>query len=87
MASNFLFLCMECLLRQPWNVENTATGEAASFNSEKLMDLTKVAEKRAVESNTTAVEETFLVVLPRWRHKEDRCLAAKEKELQSWDEF
>ena len=73
-----------------WNMENVVTGEAASFDTEQLKDLTKVAETRQLESNkeaTTMVEETFLVTLPRWRHKEERCIAAKEKELQNWVDF
>ena len=47
----------------------------------------KIADKQAVEPSTAIMEETFLVALPRWRHKEDRCLAAKDKELKSWDDF
>ena len=73
-----------------WNMENVVTGEAASFDTEQLKELTKVAEKMQIESNkeaTTMVEETFIVTLPRLRHKEERCIAAKEKELQNWDDF
>ena len=33
------------------------------------------------------MEQAFLTVLPRWQHKEPRCLVAKEKELKCWDDF
>ena len=30
---------------------------------------------------------SILTAIPRWQHKEPRCIAAKEKELNCWDEF
>ena len=45
-----------------WNIENTNTGEAASYNSKVLKDPRKVADEQVMEENP---EETFLVVLPR----------------------
>ena len=71
-------------LKYWWNVENIETGEPASFETDKLESLKKVADQEHIEEN---VENVFLVTLPRWQHNEPRCKAAKEKELQSWEDF
>ena len=66
-------------------MENRATGEIASFDTEKLEELTKIADNN--EEEPINIEQAFLTVLPRWQHGEQRCIDAKEKELQCWDEF
>ena len=60
--------------------------DSASFDLEKVKDL----ERIPTEENTSkpgSQEEVFFVILPRWQHKEERCLEAKEKELKNWDDF
>ena len=40
-----------------------------------------------IETTGEQVEETFVVVIPKWRHHKQRCWEAKEKELRSWEDF
>ena len=68
-----------------WNMENKETGEPACFDSAVLDEMKKVSETNDIGG--TCVEQAFLTVLPRWQHKEPRCLVAKEKELKCWDDF
>ena len=68
-----------------WNMENKDTGESACFNSAELEGLARVSEND--EDERVPVEQALLTVLPRWQHKDTRCVAAKEKELKCWDDF
>ena len=64
-----------------WNIQNLEDGEAESYDTERLDCLDKVADE------SVPTEEAYVVVIPRWRHAESRCIRAKEKELASWKEF
>ena len=65
-----------------WNIHNNETGEEQSYDTEKFESVRKI--RVADDEN---IEEVFVVQIPRYLHNEPRCLEAKEKELNSWDEF
>ena len=68
--------------RNWWNVKNVKTGHiqaedlGSSSTVQKLPDVVEEEENR-----------TFVMTIPRHLHSEMRCKEAKEKELNSWDEF
>ena len=33
------------------------------------------------------MQQAFLTIIPRWQHKDARCMCAKEKVLNCWSEF
>lgn len=65
-----------------WNIHNNETGEEKSYDTDKFVTIEKVHDP-ALENT----EQVFVVHIPRFLHKEQKCVDAKEKELSSWDEF
>ena len=66
-----------------WNGKTVNTGLSKSLNSESLIDLSKVDH---IESSKDK-EESFIVVISRYRHSEDACVAANERELLDWERW
>ena len=67
-----------------WNVQNTETGHISVENAEEFSDIEKELHEEPVEDRSE--ELTFAVNIPRWRHREPACMAAKMKELDKFDE-
>ena len=68
-----------------WNVEVQNSGEVKSINTAAVKDLLKVDG----DTYTDIIENVHALVvsIPRHLHNEPECIAAKEKELQNWDDF
>ena len=67
-----------------WNVQNSESGHISVENAEEFSDIEKeVHEELTIDNNE---ELTFVVNLPRWRHREPACVEAKLKELDKFDE-
>ena len=66
-----------------WNMKNIETGH------ERAEDLsTKLFVERIVDEDSTNQDNiVYVVQIPRYRHHEKVCLEAKNKEIESWDEF
>ena len=68
-----------------WNLRNTKTGhiEPEDFNSLKDIQRVSVNSVEKKEDEDTV----YVVNIPRYRHSEEACKQAKEKELASWEEY
>ena len=64
-----------------WNIK-TDNGEQRSYDSSQFSSVQKITEEI-----TPQVETAFVVQIPRYLHNDPKCMQAKLKELDSWDEF
>ena len=62
-----------------WNIQ-TSSGDVKSVDMSRMVDL-----KRAEEESQ--IMDTLVVTVPRYMHSEPECVAAKEKELENWEQF
>ena len=49
----------------------------ASYDKSAFQEMEKIVA--GIETTGEQVEETFVVVIPKWRHHEQRCWEAKER--------
>ena len=66
-----------------WNLSNNESGhiEALDMGSVDILEI-KVPEKKDPPE-----DNTYVVGVPRYRHGEQICLDAKDREFESWDNF
>ena len=64
-----------------WNVENVESGHIQGENLGDVKQLEKVTP------NADVNDDVYVVQIPRYRHHENCCKTAKEKELNSWDDY
>ena len=66
-----------------WNITNRDSGVTNSFDSSKFKFLQKIDKLEG----DNEVQKVFVVQIPRYLHSDPKCVQAKAKELESWDEF
>ena len=66
-----------------WSVTDSETNHTEPVNLEEVTNM-----ERLLVDNTENVDvETFVTIIPRWRHGERTCVEAKQKELGQFDDF
>ena len=70
-----------------WNVQNTVTGHIEPEDLGNLSSLEKVMTDESNGAEENVENEVFITAIPRYRHNEEGCKAAKEKEFDSWDKY
>lgn len=67
-----------------WNLSNVVTGhiEAVDMGKVEITDI--VGTEKSLEKPE---ENVYVVGIPRYRHSEQACIDAKDKEFKSWDEY
>ena len=69
-----------------WNLKNIKTGHIEPEDFSSLKNIQKV-EPTNPEDKKGNEDNVYVVNIPRYRHCEEACKQAKEKELASWDEY
>ena len=67
-----------------WNICNDENGEINHYDTSEFQLLERIETQN---EDTEDVEQVFVVTVPRYLHNNRRCMEAKEKELDNWDEF
>ena len=70
-----------------WNVQNITTGHIEAEDLEKVASLERVIIDDNEIASEAVEDEIFITSIPRYRHNEEGCKAAKMTELDSWDEY
>ena len=83
-----------------WNLQNVNTGHKSCENFDDVHkyevvegnkdDGEEISNDNAGNNSVTGSEDVncvFVTTIPRYRHYEEACKAAKEKELDSWDQY
>ena len=65
-----------------WNLSNTETGHVEAIDLGDVDILSNVSDQHEFNE-----ESVYVVCIPRYRHQEEVCKQAKEKELNSWDHY
>ena len=66
-----------------WNIDPGTGEESRCWDTSEFQMLRRAPDG----DNAVHTEEVFVVQIPRYLHNDKKCVAAKEKELASWDEF
>ena len=68
-----------------WNIQNSVTGH---IQPEDFGDMHAV-EKVTIDQEIPETVETnvYITTIPRYRHQEEGCKTAKQKELDLWDKY
>ena len=66
-----------------WNITNRDSGVTKYFDSSKFTSLQKIDKP----ADDVEIQNVFVVQIPRYLHNDPKCVEAKGKELDSWDEF
>ena len=66
-----------------WNLSNNESGhiEALDLGNVDILEIVAPGKTDAPEENT------YVVGIPRYRHGEQACMDAKDKEFESWDNY
>ena len=67
-----------------YNVKNLETGHEKSYDFGKIHSVQKVNESAPKSGEG---DNVYVVQIPRYRHQENSCKEAKERELMSWDQY
>ena len=68
-----------------WNIQNTVTGHIEPQDFGNMHGFEKVLPGETTE--TIESKTVYITSIPRYRHQEEGCKAAKEKELDLWDRY
>ena len=65
-----------------WNVKNMKTGHITPEDFGKMENIEKMTIEEKEEN-----QEVYAVNIPRYRHGEESCKQAKEREFEAWDKY
>ena len=70
-----------------WNLKNIKTGHVEPEDLDSLKAIEKVGLPCGSEENEKVDDSVYVVNIPRYRHNEEACKQAKDKELAAWDRY